>query len=292
MKDPLYLVINADDFGKSPSVNDAIESAHRLGLLNSASIMAGGKAFDEAAQLAGELPGLSVGLHVTLCDGRAVLPHSEVPGLADGGGSFEKNPAKAGFKYWTQRKALSGQIEAEIEAQFDRLQAAGITPAHVDSHHHLHAHPVIFNILRKAALKRGVEWMRMPPGPFDGFGFFSFYAIPRMHEWMALKAMELFNARLFNGMPARSRGFFQKSPNTYGFSRTGHFCGDYLAGLIPRLRGPVAEVFLHPDRATPGGTREMEAVISESAKIKKLADSRGIILAGFKDVKIMQKGLS
>ena len=272
-----YLVINADDLGKNPSVNAAIEKAHCAGILNSASIMAGGEAFDGAVELVRRLPGLSVGLHATFCDGRSVLPHSEIPGLADESGFFEKSPAKAGLKYWTQRKSekgkekdLTGQLEAEVEAQFDRLQAAGIRPSHVDSHHHLHVHPVLFKILCKAARKRGVRWMRMPPGPFDGF-----FAWASRPEWAAFKTLEFFNARA-----ALAMGFHLA--NTYGLSHTGRVCEDYLMGLLPRLRGPVAEVFLHPDLSTPGGARELDAVLS--GKVKGLADSCGIALAGFKDV--------
>ncbi len=276
-KQKTCLVINADDLGKSPSVNAAIEKAHRLGVLNSASIMAGGEAFGEAVELAGKLPGLSVGLHATFCDGRSVLPHSEIPGLVDKRGFFEENPAKAGLKYWTQRKVLSGQIEAEIEAQFDRLQRAGIQPSHVDSHHHLHAHPVLFAILSKAARKRDIKWMRMPPGPlgpltFDGFLKWA----SRCHEWAAFKALEVFNVRA-----ACPMGFFHFA-NTYGLSHTGHVCEDFFLKLIPRVRGPVAEVFLHPDLSTPGGARELDAVLS--AKVKMLAGSGGITLAGFKDI--------
>lgn len=286
MKAPIYLVINADDLGRSPSINSAIEYAHRLGILNSASMMAGGEAFGEAVELAKRNPGLSIGLHITLCDGRSVLPHSEIPGLTKKDkngffGFFEKSPAKAGLKYWTQRKTLTGQIEAEIEAQFDRLIAAGITPAHVDSHHHLHAHPVIFKALCGAAMKRGVKWMRMPPGPFGEFlntaRGIHFSKIQKIPEWMVFKALEF-----YNGGAARNMGF--QFAQTYGLSHTGRICENYLMRLIPSVKGPVAEIFLHPDLSTQEGKREMEAVMSE--KVKKLAGSCGVALAGFEDVKM------
>ena len=272
-----YLVVNADDLGKSRSVNAAIEKAHRQGILNSASIMAGGDAFGEAVELAHRLPGLSVGLHATFCDGRAVLPHPDVPGLTDEKGFFEKDPAKAGIRYWTQRKVLLEQIEDEIEAQFERLREAGIRPSHVDSHHHLHAHPVLFKILCRAASKRGVRWLRMPPGPVGPLtsGGHFLKLVSRCPEWTAFRALEI----LSNGRTARSMGFHMA--NTYGLSHTGGVCEDYLVRLVPRVKGPVAEVFLHPDLSTPGGARELDAVLSE--KVKRLAGSGGITLAGFKD---------
>ena len=272
-----FLVVNADDLGRDTSVNAAIEKARRMGILNSESIMAGGEAFEEAVELVRSLPGLSVGLHATFCDGRAVLPHSVIPDITDERGFFEKNPAKAGIRYWSGRKTLAGQLEAEIEAQFDRLQEAGIRPAHVDSHHHLHAHPVLFGLLCRAADRRGVRWLRMPPGPLGPIRSFDrlFAWARRGHEWAAFKALELFNARR-----ARAMGF--RFANTYGLSHTGRVREDYLLGLMLHIKGPVAEVFLHPDLSTPGGTRELDAAVSE--KVKRLARSCSITLAGFKDV--------
>ncbi len=279
-KKTIFLAVNADDLGRDASVNAAIEKAHRAGILNSASIMAGGSVFEEAVGLARRLPGLSVGLHATFCDGRAVLPHSQIPGITDERGFFEKSPAKAGLRYWRQRKTLSGQIEAEIEAQFDRLEEAGIRPSHVDSHHHLHAHPVLFRLLCRAADRRGVRWLRMPPGPLGPIrSFDEFFAwAARGHEWAAFKALGFFNARA-----ARAMGFHFFFSNTYGLSHTGRVCESYLLELMPHIKGPVAEVFLHPDLSTPGGATELAAVVS--GKVKGFfAGPCGITLAGFKDI--------
>jgi len=49
---PADLIINADDFGRSASINRAIIRAHREGVLNSASLMVAGEAFEEAVELA------------------------------------------------------------------------------------------------------------------------------------------------------------------------------------------------------------------------------------------------
>ena len=48
-----YLVVGADDFGRSPSVNRAVAIACDWGVLTAASIVAGGDAFAEAVDLAG-----------------------------------------------------------------------------------------------------------------------------------------------------------------------------------------------------------------------------------------------
>src|SRR5574340_455104 len=151
-----YLVAVADDFGASPSINRAVAEAFDNGILTAASLMAGGSAFDGAVGIARERKTLSVGLHLTLCDGRAVLQHGDIPDITDINGNFEKNPARAWIRY--RGADILKQIDAEVSAQFDRLEKSGIHPTHVDAHHHLHMHPGIFRMLCAHAAKRGVRW--------------------------------------------------------------------------------------------------------------------------------------
>lgn len=122
-RDRRYLIIAADDFGRSSSVNMAVAEAHDRGIVTASSIMAGGEVFEEAVQIALRRNRLSVGLHVTLCDGRAVLKQSRIPDLVNREGCFEASPARARVRY--MRPAVLPQIEAEVEAQFDRLERAG-----------------------------------------------------------------------------------------------------------------------------------------------------------------------
>ena len=54
------LIVNADDFGLSPSVNEAVIRAHREGILTSASLMVNEASFDQAVTLARQNPRLGV----------------------------------------------------------------------------------------------------------------------------------------------------------------------------------------------------------------------------------------
>ena len=60
------LIVNADDFGRSPGVNRGIVRAHEHGVVTSASLMVRWAAAPEAARYARERPDLSLGLHVDL----------------------------------------------------------------------------------------------------------------------------------------------------------------------------------------------------------------------------------
>src|SRR5215472_17514 len=114
------LIVNADDFGRSPAINEAVISAHRDGILTTASLMVNEPACAEAVALARSNPRLGVGLHLTLICGRSALPPNLIPGLVDSEGNFSAGPAGAGFRYFFQRN-MRDQLRAEIHAQFQKF---------------------------------------------------------------------------------------------------------------------------------------------------------------------------
>src|SRR5436190_105596 len=77
------LVVNADDFGRSSSINHAVIRAHREGILTAASLMVNEPYFEEAVALARGCPKLGVGLHLTLLCGHSALAREQIPGLVN-----------------------------------------------------------------------------------------------------------------------------------------------------------------------------------------------------------------
>lgn len=133
-----YLIVNADDFGRSPGFNRGVIEAHERGIVTSASLMVRWPAAAEAAAYARRHPELSLGLHVDLgtwiCeDGewRMLYPAVAVDDL----------PA----------------VTAEVWRQLDRFRAlVGRDPTHVDSHQHVHLRPRIQPIVAELARHLGV----------------------------------------------------------------------------------------------------------------------------------------
>src|SRR6266487_6764733 len=125
------LIVNADDFGRSHSINQAVVRAHREGILTTASLMVNGPAAAEAAELARENPRLGVGLHVSLVCATSALKPSEIPDLVDRDGNFSQNPVATGVRYFF-RKDLRPQLEREIRAQFEKYRARGLPLDHVN----------------------------------------------------------------------------------------------------------------------------------------------------------------
>lgn len=160
----IELVVTADDFGADLAVNEAVETAHREGVLTAASLMVAGKAAADALARARRLPGLGVGLHLVLVEGRPVLPPGEVPDLVDANGEFHSNMALAGLRFALSPRARR-QLAAEIEAQFAAFAATGLPLDHVNAHKHFHVHPVIGRMVIDAARRHGARAIRTPVEP-------------------------------------------------------------------------------------------------------------------------------
>src|SRR5579872_821082 len=154
------LIVNADDFGRSHSVNEAVLRAHREGILTTTSLMVNEDSAAEAVEMARVNPSLGVGLHLALTCGTSALAPSEIPGLVNDRHQFSDNPVAVGFRYFANRK-LRPQLRDEIGAQFERFHATGLTLDHVNGHLNLHLHPVIFAILMENADRWKIRALRV-----------------------------------------------------------------------------------------------------------------------------------
>src|ERR1051325_8447628 len=159
------LIVNADDFGRSRSINEAVIRAHKEGILTTASLMVNEAAFDEAVSLAKANPRLGVGLHLTLLCGHSSLPPAQIPGLVNLAREFTSSPSRAGVRYFFRRE-LREQLRAEIHAQFQKFRTSGLPLDHVNGHLHLHLHPIVFRILMEDAVQLGIQRLRLTFDPF------------------------------------------------------------------------------------------------------------------------------
>ena len=142
--------MNADDLGRTHGINTGVFEAHRKGIVTSATAMVNYPGIAEAAELSRRNPGLGIGLHVALTGGVTALPAAAVPTLVDSKG---RQPAKPeGLE-----GANPGEIMAEVEAQFARfIETFGRKPTHLDSHHHSHRRPEVFEAVCALARREGL----------------------------------------------------------------------------------------------------------------------------------------
>jgi predicted glycoside hydrolase/deacetylase ChbG (UPF0249 family) len=138
----IYCIINADDFGYSKGVNYGILEAFQHGIVTSTTMMVNMPGTEHAVRLAKENPAFGVGIHFVLTCGKPILV--DVPSLVNEDGEFRKRDAQLFY-------ADPGDIERELTAQLETFLSFGLTPTHIDSHHHVHEHPCVFPIVQKLA---------------------------------------------------------------------------------------------------------------------------------------------
>ena len=158
------VLLTADDFGLTPSVNEAVERAHRAGVLHAASLMVAGSAAADAVRRARTMPDLQVGLHLVVIEGAAVLWPAEIPDLVDAQGWFPSRQFRLGFNYAVRPRSRR-QLAAEIRAQFAAFAATGLTLAHADAHKHMHLHPTVGRLMLEIGREFGLSRVRVPAEP-------------------------------------------------------------------------------------------------------------------------------
>ena len=163
------LIVNADDFGFTAGVNRAIVETYKHGIVTSTTLMANGRAFENAVVLAKTVPGLAVGCHVVLIDGEPVLDAEQLPSITctatNSSGIGFRNNLKSFAVRALARRMDAGEIERETSAQIRKLQSAGLNVSHVDTHKHTHLFPQVLRPLLQAARACGVRAVRNPFGP-------------------------------------------------------------------------------------------------------------------------------
>ena len=252
------LIVNADDFGKSASVNQAVIHAHQQGILTSASLMVNGDAVDEAIELARANPKLGLGLHLTLCCGRATLPPTEIPDLVTDDGFFPASAIAAGIAYYFSR-GLREQLRCEMQAQIEKFTKTGLRIDHLNGHLHFHLHPTVLALLVPELTSDLQCAMRLTNEPA---------AI----SWKLGKGRWFYrfsHARIFRSLSKRA----QPKLREHGIPHTEHVFGlledsriteEFIIKLLDRLPVGDSELYSHP--SLDEFRHEYEALVSPRVK--------------------------
>ena len=245
------LVINADDFGFTPDVNEGIVEAHRRGILTAATMLANGAAFDDGLRLARETPSLDIGAHLALISGRSLLTGRPLPtGVAQLLAALARREIRP---------------YEELRAQVARLVGAGLRLTHLDTHKHTHLAPPVLDAVARIGQEFGIRWVR---GPFD-------FPLPAPAS-----------KRLVNRSLGLLRGRFHRVLSRHGCASTDHFAGFRMTGrfgaaelvaLIGAIPPGSTEFMCHPGRCREplrnartrlkeSRERELEALLSSQAR--------------------------
>ncbi|HYV49601.1 MAG TPA: ChbG/HpnK family deacetylase [Myxococcaceae bacterium] len=258
------LVVNADDLGLHPRIDEGILEARKRGILTSASVLVTGRSA-EAAVRAAQAAGVRVGVHLCLVTALPpVLPVEKVRSLAPGG-VFRAGWA-ALVKAWALGRVRLAEVREELAAQIERARELGAEVDHLDAHQHVHALPGLARVVREIAdeARLPVRW----PVERPRFG--------------SVKAALLGALAMGARRPARAL-------ELVGLSRSGALDERALLEVLDALPEGDFELICHPGRepgTVPedpawryGWEQELGALVSEAVRRKVV--ERGIELTTY-----------
>jgi hypothetical protein len=263
------LIINSDDYGRSPDISRGIREAHLRGVVTSTTCMM--NIPTTAADIAvarKETPAFGLGVHLVLTMGRPILPRDSVASLTDDNGNF--------FKYTPLIEHLPGididEVKAEWHAQVEAfVNAAGRNPTHLDSHHHSsYFSPELFRAMLEVAREYECA-IRFP------FGNEIWHELEETNEHV----------------PALISQFAPRRPDCFiGKFYDEGATHEELLQIINNLPDGTSEIMCHPghvdgafaNESVYNYQRERELKILTDPSIKKAIQANGIELITFAEL--------
>jgi hopanoid biosynthesis associated protein HpnK len=283
------LIVNADDFGFTSGVNRAIIEAHTQGVVTSSTLMATGRAFEEAVSLAKGVPKLSIGCHVVLIDGEPVTDPQRIASLTRSQ-EFRDGLKSFAVRAFTGRMAAS-EITSEIAAQIQKLQSAGISVSHVDTHKHTHLFPQILRPLLRAARECGVRAVRNPFGPRLPLRSSQLMAKPSMWaRYTELRVLERFASKFREAVVQEG---FVAPGGTLGIEVTGNLDERLFEAIAASIPDGTWELVCHPGYNDPDleaartrlrESRETELRVLTLPSARNLLAHHGIQLISYREL--------
>jgi len=253
------VIVNADDLGFSQGVTEGIEKAHREGIVTSATIIANMPGSEAAARRLVELPGLGVGVHLNVSQGR---PLSTEAALADEDGVM-RHTAAGVLMACTWRPWLLNAIEAEFDAQIRWALDHGIRPTHLDSHRHSHGFPPVFVRVARLARRHNIPFVRRLSEKLPGEG----WAVAPAKQRRTRTLLNLFGPA--NSLIARR---LHGTLGTWGIAHTGLVDTDFLVRVAGAVQPGVTEVMVHAGLGNDLNDQATRLVQSRRVETEALCD--------------------
>ncbi len=275
------LIINADDLGVNSQRSHGIFQCMEFGVVSSTSLYPNGTDSDAAAKHARER-GVSVGLHLNLTEEFPLSKRETIESILEGNGMFmEPHRLEEALNDGeVEPEHLSREIRTQVEWFFDTCGY----PTHINSHHHMHLHPMIATALMPIMERYGLSKIRIPyEMPIPPFG----YVVPEEQVERVAKMNEkaLIAKKIYAGN---------------GFETTDHFRGMCLAGnasiknikhIISKLPDGTTELMVHPGSAITYGTkydldpqRQTELRMLLDDVVKEFIAEKGVELVGWDEI--------
>jgi len=299
------LIVNADDFGVTKRVSEAIVDSHRRGIVTSTTLMANGAAFNAAIALSRQMPRLGIGVHLNLSEGMPVSPAAKIPSLLNARGRLYLTPGRL-WRAIAARRISLADVETELRAQIAKIHRAGILPTHFDGHKHVHILPGVSDIVIRLLQEFSVSSVRCPLE--EPPGLFHMLARRRLScsctPAGAARASILKQYLVGRGVSALARRFKQRLAEAglacpthfYGISQTGFLDARGIHDVLRQLPEGTSELMCHPgyvdvELVRTGtrllGERETETSALRSRFIRSFLAGSGIRLVNYNALAVL-----
>lgn len=276
-------MVTADDFGLSEPLNEGIVYSHREGIVRSTALLISGPAKDHALKLSRLHPTLEIGLHLAFVESLATTAKrnslSDPQNYFDGGPCLHRN-WKAFLARWFQGRIRRGELQEELESQFQAFLQVFPSIPFVNSTQHLHLLPGLAPMVLELCKKYRVGALRVLRGKSPGPRQMQSRVLSHFSESLAKKTASL---------------GIHTAQNAFGFSEAGRVSETAILRYLNQGTGSVFEIIGHPGYDDPAlfslypgafqgfeWKRELEAFCSQ--RVKQELDARQVALIRFQDL--------
>jgi chitin disaccharide deacetylase len=281
MDHPIYLIVNADDYGYFPCVSRGILAAARTGVVTATGVFANSPYLEQHVSWLRFSPDLDLGVHLCLTSG---TPISNVMKrrLRWFGGRFPRKELMSGALLTAA--VTIADVREEWERQIETCLARGLRLMFVNSHEHIHMWPSLYPLIHELARDYAIQHVRSPHGE-----------VPRQQTARALSRNLIINVlRRLNGRRASIGGI-----PCLGVGESGNLSFDYLQHLVGKLgRGGIYELMCHPGYFEPDEVKdhslrryhnwEGELKVLTSEATAELFANHGVRPIGYRELPISQ----
>ena len=274
------LIVSADDFGLTNSVNEGIARSLRDGIVTSVNLAPSGSAFDNALSIMRGLGLKDAGAHLALTETSPVTEPRKISTLIAKDGRFFRNRNKF-FIRLLSNHIDTAHIYTELNNQLDKISQAGIRVTHLSGHEHIHMMPPIRGIFFRLAKERTIPAIR--------------HLARERFSWPAnlRKIYRLLILLFFEKGMRRSldEAGIRCADNIAGFYDSGKLNENVLIDILRSLKDGTTELVCHPgllgpeilDRYRFHINCEKELYALTSKCVRNLIDKSGIKLISYRD---------
>lgn len=279
------LIITADDYGMSESVNEAIRQCVAAGTVTSTNLMTGMDYCESISKLKQDFPKLSVGLHWTLTTVKPVSELSSIPSLVDENGRFW---SYAIFRQKFKQKQINrDEMKNELLEQYTRFVALCGEPDYWNTHQNIHVGFDIFDLFLTLASDLRIKKMRSHQRikvPTQGKRTVAIWRL----------ILEPFKKTVLNlwMSTAKSKGINSPDGLLFFMGSEDRLRAEYIFRHIEWKGRTIAELIIHPATINDSpffgsitDQRIAEYNYFRSPQLKRLASEAGVLLCGFEEVR-------